>query len=159
MAELTERVFVKCPYSRARGYLAAGVGERVVHGATLTLRLPLAGADVKKDVVVTFLPGIDPMHMDQPWRVRWTPDGGGPFPDFDGELTVRADEDYASSILELTGEYRPPGGALGQAFDYVLGSRIAAATSQSLLKQIAAEFEARYREEEAAKHTPPQTAT
>ncbi|HEY9085854.1 MAG TPA: hypothetical protein VIN40_07995 [Candidatus Tyrphobacter sp.] len=151
MAELIESVFVDCPYHRARGYLAAGVGERVQSGNTMTLRAPLAGVDVKKDVVVTFSPGIDPMHMDQPWQVHWTPEGGGPYPDFDGALTVRADEDYTTSILELKGEYRPPGGALGQAFNAVVGSRIAALTAQSLLKSIGDDFERRYHAEEAAK--------
>ncbi len=151
MSELIERVFVACPYHRARGYLAEGVGERAKTGGTMSLRVPIAGVDVKKNVVVTFSPGVDPMHMDQPWRVHWTPEGGGPYPDFDGDLTVRADEDYTTSILELKGEYRPPGGALGQAFDTVVGSRIAALTGQSLLKTIGDEFERRYHAEEAGK--------
>ena len=80
---------------------------------TMTLHLPLAGADVSKNVVVMMTPGSDPMHMEQPWHVRWSPEGGGPYPDFDGELTVRADEDWNSSLLELRGVYIPPGGAFG----------------------------------------------
>jgi hypothetical protein len=151
MAQLVECAFVDCPYHRARAYLASGVGERIGSGAPLTLRVPLGGVELKKDVVVTFTPGVDPMHMDQPWRVHWTPEGGGPYPDFDGELTVRADEDYTSSVLELSGEYTPPGGALGQAFDYVVGSRIATITAQTLLARLREEFETRFHSEEAAK--------
>ncbi|HUY40894.1 MAG TPA: hypothetical protein VMV82_04940 [Candidatus Dormibacteraeota bacterium] len=151
MGQLTERAFVACPYHRAREYLAAGVGERINSGEAMTLRVPLAGIELKKDVVVTFSPGIDPMHMDQPWRVHWTPEGGGPYPDFDGELTVRADEDYTSSVLELVGDYRPPGGALGQAFDAVVGSHIATLTARNLLKRLGDEFEARYGTEEEQK--------
>jgi len=151
MAQLVESAFVDCPYHRARAYLASGVGERIGTGESMTLRVPLGEMELKKNVIVTFTPGIDPMHMDQPWRVRWTPEGGGPYPDFDGELTVRADEDYTTSILELKGEYLPPGGKLGQAFDYVVGSRIATITAQTLLKRLGSEFETRYRAEESAK--------
>lgn len=151
MARLAESAFVNCPYRRAREYLAAGVGERIGSNAPMTLRVPLPGVELKKDVIVTFTPGIDPMHMDQPWRVHWTPEGGGPYPDFDGELTVRADEDYTTSILELSGEYVPPGGAFGQAFDAVVGSRIAMLTAHELLKRLADDFESRYAREEREK--------
>lgn len=150
-SQLDESTVIACPYHRAREYLAAGVGERVGSGKAMTLRVLLGGVQLKKDVVVTFTPGIDPMHMDQPWRVHWTPEGGGPYPDFDGELTVRADEDYTSGILALRGEYKPPGGAFGEAFDYVLGSRIATLTAKSLLARLGGEFESRYRAEESAK--------
>jgi hypothetical protein len=153
MAQLSESVFVNCPYRRAREYLAAGVGQRIGSGGGLTLRLPIAGIELKKDVIVTFSAGVDPMHMDQPWRVHWTPEGGGPYPDFDGELTVRADDDYTTSILELTGEYSPPGGALGQAFDFVVGSRVATATAQALLGTVRDDFVSRYQAEEAEKKT------
>ncbi len=151
MKQLVERVFVKCPYHRARAYLADGIGERAGAGGKMTLRVPIAGIELRKDVTVTFSPATDPMHMDQPWRVRWTPDGGGPYPDFEGELTVRADEDYTSSILELSGEYLPPGGAFGEAFDAVVGARIAALTGQTLLRRLADEFASRFNEEEAQK--------
>ncbi len=151
MARLNESVFVNCPYHRARAYLAMGVGEQIHAGRALTLRAPLAGVELKKDVLVTFTPGTDPMHMDQPWRVHWTPEGGGPYPDFDGELTVRADEDYTSSVLELTGEYLPPGGVLGGTFDYVFGSRVAALTARALLDQLREDFESRYGAEEQLK--------
>lgn len=155
MAELVERAYVNCPYHRARAYLADGIGDRIKSGGRMTLRVPIAGIELKKDVIVTISPGADPLHMDQPWRIHWTPDGGGPYPDFDGELTVRADEDYTSSILELTGEYKPPGGALGEAFDSVVGARIAAITGQTLLARLTGEFESRYAEEEARKRAHP----
>jgi len=154
MAKLNESLFVRCPYHRARGYLAAGIGRRLGSNAPLTLRVPLSGVELKKDVIVTFTPGIDPMHMDQPWRVHWTPEGGGPYPDFDGELTVRADDDYMNCMLELVGEYAPPGGALGKSFDLVVGSRIAALTARALLERLGEEFVALYKEEESQKSSP-----
>jgi hypothetical protein len=154
MSDLNERYFLACPYNLAQQYLATSLRERAQSGESgvLTLRASLAGADIAKNVVVTFAAGTDPMHFDQPWRVRWTPEGGGPYPDFDGALTVRADEDYTTAILELVGEYRPPGGAFGVAFDRAVGSRIAAATAQALLEEIGTNMEMRYLSDEHAKH-------
>lgn len=103
-------------------------------------------------MLVTFGAATDPMHFDQPWRIHWKPDGG-PYPEFDGELTVRADETYATSQLELKGSYEPPGGTLGAAFDWALGSRIASRTAQALLLRIGGEMESHYQRDEAAKAT------
>jgi hypothetical protein len=55
-------------------------------------------------VVATLEPGIDPMHFDQPWKVRWEPTAGGIYPAFAVVLAVRADEDYDDSMLELAGD-------------------------------------------------------
>ena len=153
MSKVFERRAVACPYTLAKGYLAAELSERARTGqpSVLTLRAAVAGADFARAVVVTYAAGSDPMHFDEPWRVHWTPEGGGPYPDFEGELTVRADYDYSSSILELAGEYQPPGGALGAAFDHTIGSRIASATASDLLAEIGARMEARYHGDELAK--------
>ena len=154
MAKLTESVFVKCPYHRARIYLAENVATFARTHSKLTLHVPVKGVkgsfDLKKDVVVAFTPGTDPMHMDRPWQIHWTPESG-PFPSFEGELTVRADEDYSSCILELVGDYTPPGGPIGIAFDSIIGWEIASLTGRMLLKQFGDEFEQRYNEEEAQK--------
>ena len=152
-SKVYERYFLQCPYHLAQGYLARSVADRAEsrEPGVLTLRAPIAGADLSKNVVVTFATGSDPMHFDQPWKLHWTPEGGGPYPEFDGVLTVRADEDYTSAILELQGEYAPPGGAAGKLFDLALGSRIASATAQSLLKEIAVSMLEHYRRDESAK--------
>jgi hypothetical protein len=155
MAELNETRDLQCPYHLAQGYLFQSLSGRAASGeaTTLTLSVPLPGVALRKDVAVTFGKGTDPMHFDQPWSVRWTPVGGGPYPDFDGELTVRAGEDYTAAVLELKGTYRPPGGVAGAAFDAVAGGRIAAATAQHLLEDVGNEMEARYRREEAEKRS------
>lgn len=153
MSTIYERHAVACPYTLAKGYLAAELGALAESGraGVLTLRATVPGAALSREVLVTYAAGTDPMHFDQPWRVHWTPKDGGPYPDFDGELTVRADYDYSDAILELTGDYRPPGGAIGAAFDRTLGARIASSTATKLLAEIGARLEARYREDEAAK--------
>jgi len=150
-----ERQLTECPYSRARGYLHEAI-EGAAHNAgatTLPLKanLPLLKGAVEKNVLVRYAKGQDPLRFDEPWLVHWTPDGGGPYPDFDGELTVRADESYRRAILELRGEYTPPLGTFGQAFDLVLGAKIAARTARALLQEIARIMEERFHSEEALK--------
>lgn len=150
MSELLERRVVLCPYNLAQGYLARIVGARAGAPGPLTLTLSLPGAELVKEVIVTYDAAVDPMHFDQPWHIHWKPKAG-PYPEFDGELTVRADETYASCRLELKGSYRPPGSAAGAAFDRVVGNRIAQATAQGLLERIGAELEARYAADERTK--------
>jgi hypothetical protein len=150
MSDLLERRFVHCPYHLAQRYLADSIGSRLDSSGLLTLTLSLPGMELVKKVVVTYGAAVDPMHFDQPWHVHWEPQAG-PYPAFDGELTVRADETYETSQLELKGSYRPPGGALGEAFDKAIGSRIASSTAQALLARFAEELEERYEHDEAKK--------
>jgi hypothetical protein len=110
--------------------------------------------ELTKGVIVNFGPATDPMHFDEPWRIHWKPQGG-PYPEFEGELTVRADETYETSRLELRGSYSPPGGIAGAAFDVVAGGRIASATAQALLRHIGDEMEEHYQRDEEAKGYPP----
>lgn len=155
MSELNVTRDLNCPYHLARGYLSQDVANRSASGKAtrITLSAPLPGIALHKDVDVTFAKGADPMHFDEPWKLHWKPAGGGPYPDFQGELTVRAGEDYPVAILELVGSYAPPGGAAGAAFDAVAGNWIAFATAQQLLKELGDEMEARYRREEDHKRT------
>ena len=153
MARLFEQRYLQCPYVRAKDYLAQSLREAAQHGheQTLTLRVTMREYDIERDVLVRYGKGADPMHFDEPWKVHWTPAQGGPFPDFDGTLTVRAGENYETAILELEGEYEPPLGAAGRVFEAAVGHRIAANTGQALLETIGEQMEARYRAEEAGK--------
>ena len=159
MTHLYQRLVVKTPYHLARIYLRDALAPLAQShkAATLRLSLPLhegaLGGSINREVLATFSSGADPMHMDEPWNVHWTPKGGGPYPDFDGELTVRADEDYDSCALELRGDYKPPGGVAGQAFDAMVGSRIASATARELLTVLGREVQSRYEKQEAAKQS------
>ncbi len=150
MSELLERRIVRCPYHLAQRHLARAVAARTGAPGTLTLTAALPGADLVREVVVTYDAANDPMHFDQPWRLHWKPKAG-PYPEFDGELTVRADENYETSQLELRGSYRPPGGVLGAAFDATIGRRIATVTAQALLERIASELETAYLRDEQSK--------
>jgi hypothetical protein len=154
MSQITERRIVACPYHLAQAYLAQTIRPRVSSPGPLELTLTLPGAELVKEVVVTYGAAVDPMHFDQPWSVHWKPKAG-PYPEFDGELTIRADETYESSQLELQGSYRPPGGAVGAAFDAAVGNRIARATAAALLDRIGGEIESRYRSDEESKAATP----
>lgn len=155
MTHIYERLFLKCPYVRAREYLREAL-EAAADGKgmqTLPLTAPLAfvPGTLEKNVLVRYERGRDPLHFDEPWNVYWTPEGGGPYPDFSGEMTVRADETYRGAVLELHGDYVPPFGAVGRAFDIVLGQKIASSTAKALLRAIADKMEQRYGLEESAK--------
>jgi hypothetical protein len=154
MSTIHQRRYLNCPYHRAKELLGDAVQAAATSGDAqlLRLELPIApDAAVGKTVNVRFSRERDPMHFDQPWGVHWEPAGGGLYPTFDGTLTVRADENYESSLLELRGRYDPPLGLVGEAFDAIAGSRIAAATARELLRTIAERIEDRFAADEAAK--------
>lgn len=156
MTTIDERRYVRCPYAQARDYLHESLQpasqSKLPQSVRLTATVPATSIELAKEVRVEYAHATDPMYFDEPWSVRWAPEGGGLYPSFQGQLTVRADESYGSCILELQGEYAPPAGAVGRAFDAALGKKIAQETAQNLLSAIAFQFEARYNNEEAAKH-------
>lgn len=157
MSTLSERQYVDCPYNRARAYLRESLQGFAESGEAETLRLcvPLGEAGkpsmLEKEVTVRYGAGADPLHFDQPWTINWRPSNGGPYPDFAGTLTVRADEDYSRSVLELEGTYAPPFGAAGKMFDAVLGTRIASATAKEFLRRLGSQIADRHAREEQAK--------
>lgn len=155
MTKLNESLHVQVPYVRARAYLHetldAAAKNRAPELLTLSAFVPATNLELTKEVRVQYEHGTDPMHFDEPWIVRWVPERGGIYPSFDGRIQVCADENYDSSILEISGTYNPPMGAAGRAFDTAIGHTIAATTAQRLLSAIAEEMTARYKSEEAAK--------
>jgi hypothetical protein len=157
MSTLSVRHFTRCPYSRARRSLERSLAALADNGQghAMTLSVPLgkdetAGA-LQKDVIVSYARSADPQHFDQPWTIRWKPTPGGVYPDFDGELTVRAADTHSDCFLELEGTYTPPLGPIGSAFDAAIGHRIAMATGAQLLATIGDAMEQQYQREEAAK--------
>jgi hypothetical protein len=158
MTNILQRLPTACPYNLAQRFLADLLAAYVDSGRIDTIDLTAPVEILKqrnirlvKAVDVRYGRGKDPMHFDEVWTVAWEPHGGGPFPGFNGQLTVRADEDYTSCILELAGEYEPPLGPVGAAFDALVGAHLAAATASDLLRAIGARLVAMYRENEASK--------
>jgi hypothetical protein len=150
MTSIRERLYVNCPFGKAPSFLSYYL-DRLARttqpeGSILRLEVPLAlfgipsGLNVKRDVVATFSPPESSFGL-QRTAVAWAPEGGGPFPTFHGYLSVEQDERYGTSSLLLEGEYEPPLGTIGKAFDAAIGRRIALATAHELLHALRRKIE------------------
>jgi hypothetical protein len=139
MTHVFERLLLHCPYVNAREYLPRTLESDSVHV------LPL-----EKNVLVRYKRGRDPLHFDDPWHVYWTPEGGSPYPEFHGDITVRAEEN-SRAVLELYGDYAPPFAPDQKTPDIIAGARIASSTARKLLERIAADIEERFALDEADK--------
>jgi hypothetical protein len=154
---LRERIYVVIPLSRAPALLEHFLASRVPpqsHTARLQLNVPNLPVELQRTVATTFERVGPASGWNDTVRVTWHPEGGGPFPDFEGTLKIVPDEDYSACWLALDGTYVPPGGIAGRLFDVAVGSRIAHATGRELLEQIKAEVEATFDREEREKMRP-----
>lgn len=150
MTAIAEKELVHAPLASAdaflKAYLAAhqapkGDGARIV----------LQAGSMAQAAIITLHPAHRPADMTPRYKVHWEAEGGGPFPVFDGELTIGSDVDYNAFYVVIDGEYAPPGGIAGQVFDAVVGHRIATACARGLLNEIRTEIEARFAAQERAK--------
>jgi hypothetical protein len=133
MTEIADDVTVECASTDAASYLADFFEEVGAPGggAVLTLSIEFGDASIRRDVIAKLTapkgsPGFREMG------VTWTPKDGGPFPDFEGTLTL-SDQSANSSKLTLSGHYGVPGGIAGAAFDAVVGRHMANASLRELL--------------------------
>jgi hypothetical protein len=137
MTHVFERVVLRCPYGRAREYLPVTLETADAHVLSL-----------EKRILVRYKRGHNPLHFDDPWHVYWTAEGGSAYPEFHGDMIVRADEHHAGAVLELFGDYAPPFDSADTPADIVAGARKASLTARALLEQVGADIEARYELEE-----------
>jgi hypothetical protein len=146
MTEVYGTTTVNAPYSVA---LDSIVRRLRVKKHRLKLSVPLAklgfGANlgIDRDVDVAFVPlhghkGERLLHDEL--QFVWEPAGGGPFPTFTGSLKMHPLG--LKTEIVLSGEYKPPLGLVGEAFDAVIGKRIAEATAKMLLEMLQQELEA-----------------
>jgi len=143
MTEIAGDVSVECASGDAASYIAdffEQVGAPGGGGAVLTLYIKLGDASISHDVIAKLTtpkgsPGFREMG------VTWTPKDGGPYPDFEGTLTL-SDQSANSSTLTLRGRYGPPGGLPGAAFDAVVGRHLATASLNALLATLKSAIEA-----------------
>jgi len=108
------------------------------------LEVSIAGVDVGKDVVVK-VKRIEP-HVDAPGHVakdairfdlEWKAQTNASlFPSMKANLVVYALGPNETQ-LDLTGSYAPPGGAIGDAADWLVGHRIAEASVKRFLDGVA----------------------
>ena len=150
MTTLRERLYTSCPFGKAPAFLNYYLDQLArnsgTEGAVIRLEVPLStfgvpsNVNVGRDVIAQFAQP-DGTYGRQRTAVTWKPEDGGPFPTFNGFLSVEQDERYGSSSLLLEGTYEPPFGVAGKAFDAVLGRRIATATAHELLHALRQELE------------------
>ncbi|HTX59886.1 MAG TPA: hypothetical protein VMH02_09420 [Verrucomicrobiae bacterium] len=143
MTQLTERLTIP-KYEKPQEYLNRTICQISDYQQPdrVRLRVPLSGIGegpaLQKEVEVVYR--SKPGAPDHAWNVRWKADGRF-YPDFDGTLAVERDDRTGDDALVLAGEYEPPLGAAGKAFDAVLGARIASATAREFLRAIAQQME------------------
>jgi hypothetical protein len=142
-----ERLFIEAPYTQARGAFERrlGIPAQGDRGTcVLTLAFPVAeGHEIARTVTATTQRLRDTANYTAHYVIAWDAGrtaGGIPTPAFTGTLTLRAGEDYSETELQLDGRYDAPGGAAGQAFDELVGRRIAHTTLSTLLIGIGVEL-------------------
>jgi hypothetical protein len=151
MSKISERTLVHCSINQAalhlaRYFKARGNSDGDVARLSLRAEVPVPGAKgtmrLERTAIATLVPRHAPGEMLPHYAVTWAPETSGPYPTFAGDLGIEAGDDYHSFFLVLNGTYDPPLGALGAAFDAVLGHRIAENTARNLLSMIADSIEA-----------------
>ena len=124
--------------SRLESYFASLRGRDGV--ARMRLRVPLIADGVAlsldRDVYVEAKRARDDDNLNDLIRISWKPEGSVVFPAFEGTLVVWSENDPRTSFIELDGGYKAPFGASGQAFDAVIGHRMAQQTARQLLNDL-----------------------
>jgi hypothetical protein len=155
MTRIKEEILVNCPPQRARDYLVGYLEElQRSEGGPATLRLTATMGSksgphvtVERNATAIFSPLSSAGDLEFRVLVDWAPDSHEPLPRFAGTFRLQWDEEFGNSRLVIEGSYEPPLGAVGRAFDAVIGHRIAQNTIRSLLEELRAVIEARYRED------------
>lgn len=150
MTELSERMLIHAPLASAKDLVDSVFTAHSPIGAKHAHFMLNAG-DAKQAAIVDAALVHRAGDMTPRYSIRWSPENGGPYPVFDGQLMVEADEVYEKFWLVLTGNYTPPGGAAGMLFDAVAGRLIAAATARTFLDNIREQVEMTFAAQEHAK--------
>jgi hypothetical protein len=141
MTHIAEATAIQSPPERSRAYLLSYVsrlpksrdGRAVVRlGAGPTS----GGLRLEHDVEAELKPADDEKHLEYRVALSWRPTGTTLLPSFSGVLRFQWDEDYGYTWLVLEGDYEPPLGAAGKAFDAIAGERIARGTMRALLDDL-----------------------
>ena len=143
MSDVQERVSIEAPYTQARGAFERRLGfppggDRGT--SVLTLPFPVSeGREIARVVTATAELLPNSANYTSRYGITWVSGRtaqGIPTPGFSGTLTLSAGEDYDETELRLDGRYDAPGGAVGRAFDELVGRRIAHATLGALLTSV-----------------------
>lgn len=131
MSNLFEYTTVECPFDEVPDKLRAHFEQS---DGKIPLRVKLGELRLERDVDfhLKSKPGYPGYRL---LDVSWEPKDGGPYPRFDGTLSV-AEDAYGWSRIEIDGKYKPPFGVAGAAFDVAVGHKIAQSTATELLDEL-----------------------
>jgi hypothetical protein len=150
MTQLSERTLVHAPLASAKD-LVNGVFRAQTPTGAKHAHFVLHAGDAKQAAMVDASLVHRAGDMTPRYAIRWSAENDGPFPIFDGQLIVQADEVYEMFWLALDGSYAPPGGAAGLLFDAVAGRHIAAATARAFLEHLRNHIEMTFTDSERSK--------
>jgi hypothetical protein len=152
VSKINQGVFVLCPPERARTYLVKHFESAPRHhGRAMMVLTATFGSEtgshvtIERDATATFAPEQDANALEYRVQIEWVPTTDEPLPKFGGIFRVQWDEEYGRCRLVLDGDYEPPLGLVGKAFDAVVGQRIAQNTVLALLESLRVEIESAYR--------------
>jgi hypothetical protein len=146
VSDILERRCAQVPFEKAPAYFERYVRDVVECGVgTIVLRVMVPieriGIDRRietcKAVSVHFDAAADAGRGVHTMAISWEPEGGGPFPQFNGAISLEPDERLDRCCIVLRGAYDPPFGIAGDAFDALVGRHIARMTVRNLLDEIA----------------------
>lgn len=160
MTEINESIVVEAPYSIVLDALErrlAAVHNRIrltVPFKSLGLPAPF-GLEAEVDVSFVSLRGEKGRaQLHDEMQLHWEA-VSGPYPRFDGAFTMQPVA--LQTELRLAGGYDPPMGFVGDAFDAVIGAKIARATARALLEDLKGLLEADFATvRNTIEQTPPQ---
>jgi hypothetical protein len=158
MSQIVEKIYAECALNRGPRYVAEffasqaqGDEGKIVIPLYAPLRIARFKADMQTPVRFVLSAPRTGDDMIPKIPLRWEPEGNGPFPAFEGTLSVEADDDYDGFEIVLRGSYEPPFGLAGKTFDAAVGKQIARATARELLERIRDFVEEAYQETELSK--------
>ena len=144
MTTLREDVAVPLPAAEVQDGILRffQMQRRADGGVELPLRVSLAdfglpdAVSIERDVVVRINKRRDAENINDEIAISWSPADGGPYPAFDGRIVVWSEDNPTQSFIELEGNYAPPMGRLGEAFDETIGYLIAQRTAHEFLENL-----------------------
>ena len=144
MTKISLTRFADCPFSAA-----VELAEKAAQRRAELYVSPSPPLGERVHFVVSSTPdATDGARKHDALLIAWRPENRAMFPDFRAVLTVRPRHDGV--MLRLVGQYEPPYGAAGKAFDMVAGRAIALQTMRHFLTDLALDIEAEYAKERAA---------
>ena len=147
MTHIAEGTAIESPPERSRAIAVDYLEqlERANHGRTilrLTAGVRPGGLRLEHDVEVELTPVRPEPPLEYRVNISWKPTGQALLPSFSGTLRFQWDENYGNTWLVIEGDYEPPLGAAGKAFDAIAGQHIARGTLRALLDDFRSVVEA-----------------